>query len=292
MGPFFDVIDEDDSKHLIPSLPVMLQKFLELANNVESEGVMTSIESVVEKFSDQIAPYAVGVVTALVQQFWNIAGAEAEQPDDLEEYGVGNALAGHTVLRTIITVLEAVSKSPEVFSQMEELLMPIFERYLSQDGLDVIEEVLEIITYLTYYMPTISQRMWNLYPRILSCMEGWAMDYVSEFVPAVDNFISRGTAVFLQSTDPPYLALTNATIEKIFSEQDRDGFGTDEEAYIGCASIIQIILEHCRGFVDHCIGTLMHACFHESQIAFHILKFISVCSSIYDSYHWHHGKGQ
>jgi hypothetical protein len=68
---FFDAIDEEDSVHFVQAVPSLLQKFLELANNIESEGIMATIESVVERFSDHIAPYACGIVTTLIQQFWN-----------------------------------------------------------------------------------------------------------------------------------------------------------------------------------------------------------------------------
>lgn len=248
---FFDCIEDADAQHFVPVLPSLLQKFLELANNVDSEGIMATIESVVERFSEHIGPYAHGVAAALVQQFWKIIEA-----DENEGTGdIADPLAGHSVLATICTILEAVSKNTEILMEMETLLFPIFDQCLSEFGMDVIEEQLELMTYITYYSPSISQRMWSLYPRILEIMPSWGSDFFQEFVPVIDNYISRGQQVFLHSTDPPFLALTNTMLEKSFN-QESDGFGTDEEIYLGCAAIIQVILENCKGMVDQCIRTL------------------------------------
>lgn len=249
---FFDSIGDEDAQHFIPALPSLLQKFLELANNVESEGIMATIESVVERFGEHIGPYAHGVASALVQQFWRIIGNEDnEGPSDITD-----TLAGHSVLATIATILEAVSKSPEIVVEMETLLFPIFDQFLCELGMDILEELLELITYITYYSPSISPRMWSLYPRILEIMPVWGLDFFQDFVPVIDNYISRGLQVFVHSTDPPFLALTNGMLEKSYS-QDSDGFGTDEEVYLGCAAIIQVILENCRGMVDQYIHPYM-----------------------------------
>ena len=248
---FFDSIEDSDAQHFVPMLPSLLQKFLELANNVDSEGIMATIESVVERFSEHIGPYAHGVASALVQQFWKIVGIE-------ENEGIADMtdpLAGHSILATICTILEAVAKNTEILVEMENLLFPVFDQCLCELGMDVIEEQLELMTYITYYSPTISQKMWSLYPRILAIMPTWGLDFFQEFIPVIDNYISRGQQVFIHSTEPPFLALTNAMLEKSFN-QESDGFGTDEEVYLGCAAIIQVILENCRGMVDQCIRTL------------------------------------
>ena len=252
---FFEEVDEQQVErcNFLGALPGLLKEFLELANQVDSEEIMATIETIVDKFGDHIGPYAHDVASALVAQFWKIVNTE--QVDDEDVFS--DALAGHQVLATIATVLEAVSKSPEILAQMELLLFPIFDKFLGDHGMDIIEEMLELMTQLTYYAPAISERMWSLYPRILDVMPTWGVDFFQEFIPVVDNFISRGTSVFVQH----YLAGTNAMLEKALvrfqGEGEDDGFGTDEEVFIGVAEIIQVILEHCKGMVDPCIKPYM-----------------------------------
>lgn len=42
---------------------------------------------------------------------------------------------------------------------------------------DVFEEVLEIVSYMTYFSPSISLDMWSLWPRMVDAMDEWAIDY-------------------------------------------------------------------------------------------------------------------
>jgi hypothetical protein len=50
---------------------------------------------------------------------------------------------------------------------MEDILWPILDRYTSTDGQDIFEEVMQLLTFLTYFSPALSPRMWTLYPRLL-----------------------------------------------------------------------------------------------------------------------------
>ncbi len=68
--------------------------------------------------------------------------------DDEEDVG---ALAAFGCLRALSTVLESVSALPHLFPQLEEVLFPLFERMCSQEGLDVLEEVLQLISYCIYF---------------------------------------------------------------------------------------------------------------------------------------------
>ena len=42
---------------------------------------------------------------------------------------------------------------------------------------DVFEEVLEIVSYMTYFSPVISLNMWSLWPLMVDAVQDWAIDY-------------------------------------------------------------------------------------------------------------------
>lgn len=42
---------------------------------------------------------------------------------------------------------------------------------------DVFEEVLEIVSYITFFSPTISLEMWSLWPLMVDALNDWAIDY-------------------------------------------------------------------------------------------------------------------
>lgn len=51
----------------------------------------------------------------------------------------------------------------------------------------------------------ISSQMWTLWPLIYQSYNEWAFDYFENILVPLDNFISRGTEVFLSSQNPNYL---------------------------------------------------------------------------------------
>lgn len=83
---FVQELEEEGLSQLRPLVPTLLERFLAISQEVESEDVTASLEAVVTQFGPDMAPYAVGVVTALAQQFWGLMaeeeGAAAGADDD------------------------------------------------------------------------------------------------------------------------------------------------------------------------------------------------------------------
>jgi importin-7 len=48
---------------------------------------------------------------------------------------------------------------------------------LSNSLTDVYEEVLEIVSYMSFYSPTISLDMWTLWPVMMEALNDWAIDF-------------------------------------------------------------------------------------------------------------------
>lgn len=42
---------------------------------------------------------------------------------------------------------------------------------------EVFEEVLEIVSYMTFFSPTISLEMWSLWPLMMEALADWAIDF-------------------------------------------------------------------------------------------------------------------
>ena len=93
--------------------------------------------------------------------------------------------------------------------QLEEALFPVMERMIAQEGEDLFEEILEILSYFTFFSPAISLRLWSLWPKLHAAFNDWALLYLENILIPLDNYISRGTEVFLTSRDPDYLASAN-----------------------------------------------------------------------------------
>ena len=60
-------------------------------------------------------------------------------------------------------MLESVSGLPHLFPALEETLFSVIEGLLNPEGLDVIEEVLEILAYFTFFTPEVL--FFKVYPK-------------------------------------------------------------------------------------------------------------------------------
>ena len=47
--------------------------------------------------------------------------------------------------------------------------------------------------------------MWSLWPQIFEAYDDWARDYLENIMVPLDNFITKGTEVFLAGQNPNYL---------------------------------------------------------------------------------------
>uniref|UniRef100_A0A1D1XYP0 Putative importin-7 n=1 Tax=Anthurium amnicola TaxID=1678845 RepID=A0A1D1XYP0_9ARAE len=230
-----------DLNEIRPILPQLLDEFFKLMNEVENEDLVFTLETIVDKFGEEMAPYAIGLCQNLSAAFWKcIQTSEAD--DEGDDPG---ALAAVGCLRAISTILESVSRLPHLFVQIEPTLLPIMKRMLTTDGQDVFEEVLEIVSYMTFFSPTISLEMWSLWPLMMEALGDWAIDFFENILVPLDNYISRGTSHFLTCKDPDYQQNLWNALSAIMSDRNMED-GDIEPA----PKLIEVVFQNCKGQVD------------------------------------------
>ncbi|EOY04908.1 hypothetical protein QUC31_017030 [Theobroma cacao] len=231
-----------DLNEIRPILPQLLDEIFKLMNEVENEDLVFTLETIVDKFGEEMAPYALGLCQNLAAAFWRCMNT-AEADDEADDPG---ALAAVGCLRAISTILESVSRLPHLFVQIEPTLLPIMRRMLTTDGQEVFEEVLEIVSYMTFFSPTISLDMWSLWPLMIEALADWAIDFFPNILVPLDNYISRGTAHFLTCKEPDYQQSLWNMISSIMADKNLED--NDIEP---APKLIEVVFQNCRGQVDH-----------------------------------------
>ncbi|XP_045795373.1 importin beta-like SAD2 [Trifolium pratense] len=231
-----------DLNEIRPILPQLLDEFFKLMNEVENEDLVFTLETIVDKFGEEMAPYALGLCQNLAAAFWRCMNS-AEADDEADDPG---ALAAVGCLRAISTILESVSRLPHLFVQVEPTLLPIMQRMLTTDGQEVFEEVLEIVSYMTFFSPSISLEMWSLWPIMMEALADWAIDFFPNILVPLDNYISRGTAHFLTCKDPDYQQSLWNMVSSIMADKDME-----DNDIVPAPKLIEVVFQNCRGQVDH-----------------------------------------
>lgn len=230
-----------DLNEIRPILPQLLDEFFKLMNEVENEDLVFTLETIVDKFGEEMAPYALGLCQNLAAAFWRCMNT-AEAEDEADDPG---ALAAVGCLRAISTILESVSRLPHLFVQIEPTLLPIMRRMLTSDGQEVFEEVLEIVSYMTFFSPTISMDMWSLWPLMMEALADFAIDYFPNILVPLDNYISRGTAHFLTCKEPDYQQSLWNMISSIMADKNMEDNDIEPSP-----KLIQVVFQNCKGQVD------------------------------------------
>ncbi|KAJ4865903.1 Importin beta-like SAD2-like protein [Raphanus sativus] len=227
-----------------PVLPQLLDEFFKLMNEVENEDLAFTLETIVYKFGEEISPYALGLCQNLASAFWKCVDTD-NGDDEADDTG---ALAAVGCLRAISTILESISSLPHLYGQIEPYLLPIMRKMLTTDGQDVFEEVLEIVSYITTFSPTISLDMWSLWPLIMEALVDWAIDFFPNILVPLHNYISRGTEHYLTCKQPDYQQSLWSVISSLMANKNIDD--SDLEP---APKLLSIVLQTCKGQVDQCV---------------------------------------
>ncbi|EOA26503.1 hypothetical protein CARUB_v10022552mg [Capsella rubella] len=230
-----------DLNEIRPILPQLLDEFFKLMNEVENEDLVFTLETIVDKFGEEMAPFAFGLCQNLAAAFWRCLNT-SEANDDSDDMG---ALAAVGCLRAISTILESVSSLPQLFVEIEPTILPIMQKMLTTDGQEVFEEVLEIASYMTFYSPNISLDIWSLWPLMVEALVDWAIDFFPNILVPMDNFISRGTAHFLTCKEPDYQQSLFNVLSTLMT--DRNIEDSDIES---APKLIEVVFQNCKGQVD------------------------------------------
>lgn len=230
--------ETEDVSALKAILPQLLDDFFKLMNEVESEDVVYTLETITEKFGEDIAPFALGMTQNLAAAFWKVLQDSESKEDD--DYGV---MASMGCLRAMSTILESISGLPHMYPELEEAVFPILKKMISEQGFDVIEETLEILSYLTYFTPQVTPRMWELWPLMIDIMDDWALQYFENMLIPLDNYVSRGTEHFL-TPGSRYVEDTYNLCVKVLKEE------APEPDCLPAPKLMECVMTNCRGRVD------------------------------------------
>ncbi|KAG9152610.1 hypothetical protein Leryth_025981 [Lithospermum erythrorhizon] len=202
-----------------------------------------ALQSVVAGMRDPDLPVRVDSVFALrsyVEACNDLDEIRPILPQLLDElFKVMNEVENEDLVFTLETIVDKMRKP---------ILLPIMRRMLTTDGQDVFEETLELVSYMTFFSPTISLDLWSLWPLMMEALSDWAIDFFQNILVPLDNFICRSTAHFLSCKEPDYQQSLWNMISSIMADKNFED-GDIEPA----PKLIEAVFQSCKGRVDQWI---------------------------------------
>ena len=242
----FLVQNEHCQPKLLPILPQVFETYFKLMSEIDNDDLVSSLETIIYVFREQIGPYAVQICQHLTSQIGRLLASTADGEIDDPEVEA-SALAASECARTLVTVLMGIRRDPKLYNDVTVVLLPFLrESFALTDNFDMLETNLKILSFITYFIPKIPIEIWAFFPVLINASNGYALDYMQEMVPYFDNIISRDPETFLTAGENGvlYVQMMWQMCEEFFKEQGNEA----EVAEI--LKLIEVILQNCRGRVD------------------------------------------
>lgn len=230
------VMNEDVPQYIKPILPQLLEQYFRIIEEVGNEDVVETLSALIGQMEDEIAPYAEGICTRLVQMFMRLM--QGDQEDD------ETALTAVQCLRAICALLCSLEKVPQLYPKMEETCAPLMDKMLCEDGIEFVDDILEMMTCFIFFGEGVSPFMWSLVPRIVTAFHDWAMDYMQNMLQPLDCIISKGTDVFLTCQNPNLMQMVLSMPKALLEDPQKE-----DDAKYGC-QLLETILSYCKGRID------------------------------------------
>eukprot|EP01038_Epipyxis_sp_PR26KG_P009275 gene9275-12495_t len=232
------LIQADGATELLkPILPVLVGEYFRIMDEVDNESVLTALQAIVDQFGVEIADMAVMMVEHLVTMF-NQYSNEGIEDDEA-------AFTATQCLDTIGSVMQAIEERPDVILQLEPYLIPLIHKIVKNENnsYEYIDCAVQMLGYFTYFPETISNNVWSVCGPLLSALYDWAIDYVTEIMNPILNYITKGIEIFLgginDSTGEPFIVLLLKIVEKIFLNDISSENQNDSKA---CCSLLCCVL--------------------------------------------------
>jgi len=261
-----NLIELDGTEAIIlPILPDLLNEFFRIMGEIGNDAVVAALDSIINKFGDELIPHAGLLIQKLCESFMNYASDGSEDDEA--------AMAACQCIEAISTVLDTIIKADHhgpMLIQAQPFLLPVLRLVLSTDGnyLEYLESALEILTFVTYYaevkvdktdMAAVQAAQQEqvqalapyleMFPLLVHAFHHYAYDYMSNMMSPIDNLIGYTSDIFISSCEPnsgeSYVQMVLGMANKVYTS----GTNSTREAIAG-THLLMSLLHNCHGKVD------------------------------------------
>ena len=135
---------------------------------IDSEDLIGALEEIVEKFSDDIGPFAIELAQQLTTKYKDLVSTENHDDSEDEEE---RAMAAASCVAAIRRIMEAINKDKNGLMQLLPVVRPIMMHCLTPDGLDSIDDGLDCINIFIYHACSketrVPQELWTMLPQMM-----------------------------------------------------------------------------------------------------------------------------
>jgi hypothetical protein len=205
---------------------------LKLISETENDDLTTVVQKLIATYTVQIVPVAQEIAQNLANIFIHLLQSE----DGAED----RAITAIGVLNTLETVMDAVEENAEMTASLEPIVISVIRVIFDNNVMDFYEEAMNLIYSLT--MKQITPAGWELFGVLCDIFAKDAIDYFTDMMPALHNYITVDPQAFLA------LPLGMGMIFNMCKRVLKEDVGEDAQCHAG--KLLEVLVLQFRGKID------------------------------------------
>ncbi|GJJ15816.1 hypothetical protein Clacol_010094 [Clathrus columnatus] len=243
-----------------PVVGKVVQDVLRLSDETDLEVLNNVMETMVKHYAVDLLPVATQLTERLCQLYQRLVKdtltTQPDEDDDISpeqvDFGDDKTYAAMGMCKTIQTIISSLDSSPDILSQLQDIVAPIIIYTLENLAIDLLTNVYDLVDSLTFSVRRIPPTMWPIFELTYKLFQVDAQDFLEEMLPSIDNFISFGKDVFIQRADYRAMAVD---IYRISMTSEHLG----EADRVNGSKVAESLLLNLRGYLDDALPTFISA---------------------------------
>ncbi|XP_023343856.1 importin-7 isoform X3 [Eurytemora carolleeae] len=216
-------------QYLEPQIREITLELLKIIRETENDDLTSVMQKIVCTYTEQLVPVAVDICQHLVGTFAQVLEA-ADSGDE-------KAITAMGLLNTMETILGVMEERAEVHAALEPVVLQAIHHIFTNSIMEFYEEAMSLTCDLT--TKAISENMWKMLEVMYTVFQRDGVDYFTDMMPALHNYVTVDTVAFL-STPDYMMAMYNMARTMLESDP-----GEDPECH--AAKLLEVIILQCKG---------------------------------------------
>ncbi|XP_061173648.1 importin-7-like [Saccostrea echinata] len=235
------LVEQEKARDFIqPFVKPICLELLKVIRETENDDLTSVMQRIVITFDKEVTPLAVEMMTHLAQTFAQVIEADMDSSEE-------KAITALGILNTMETILNVMENQKEILTQLEGIVLNVIGVILQKNIMDFYEEVLSLIYSLT--SAQVSHHMWQVFGMLYEMFQKDGIDYFTDMMPALHNYITVDTPAFL--SNPEHIQIIYKMCKQVMSAE----IGEDAECH--AAKLLEVILLQCPGQVDQVVPSFV-----------------------------------
>ncbi|KAL5007680.1 hypothetical protein ScPMuIL_016486 [Solemya velum] len=228
------ITEQEKAKQYIqPHVKPVILELLKVIRETENDDLTSVMQRLVCTYVQEVTPIAVEMMSHLAQTFAQVLDTDMDSSEE-------KAITALGILNTMETILTVMEEQKEIMLQLEGIVLNVIGIILQQNIIDFYEEVLSLIYSLT--SSQVSVHMWQVFGMLYQMFQKDGIDYFTDMMPALHNYITVDTKAFLANAE------NIQVIYNMCKTVMTADIGEDAECH--AAKLLEVIILQCLGQVD------------------------------------------